>query len=167
MTDAAASKGQSDRPTIVVIDDDPTITLLFESCLEPTYRVHAFTESIEALRWFNLGTRVDLIIADLYMPEIDGIDLVKRLRELGRGREIPVIVLSGTKRHDDRVNVLRSGADDFVGKPIGPAELIARVDIQLRRRKPPAVVGTLPLKLSLPASGDLVYNWPPCRRSLY
>jgi len=145
----------------VIVDDDPTTTLLFRSYLEASYSVSTFNGGLKALEWIDKTPRVDLIIVDLYMPEMDGHGLVRRLREHGKTRETPVMVISGTKSDQDRIQALSSGADDFVGKPLNPDELLARIEIQLRRAKPPAVVNALPFTLSVPASCHLVYDWPP------
>lgn len=76
----------------------------------------------------------DLVILDVMLPAIDGVELCRRLRE--RGRTVPVIMLTALGGEDDKVRGLEAGADDFVTKPFGARELLARIEAVARRSRP-------------------------------
>ena len=93
--------------------------------------------------------RPDAAIIDLVLPDLDGIELCRRLREW---TEMPLIVLSAVGEEDAKVRALAVGADDYVTKPFGPRELIARLQANLRRAEPdpePAVIATGELEVDL------------------
>ena len=103
--------------------------------------------------------RPDLVVLDLMLPGIDGLEVMRRLREQGSDR-IAVILLTARGEEADRVIGLRLGADDYVVKPFSPAELIARIDAVLRRvDTSPAVGGTDRAR----GSGDRSGRAPACR----
>src|SRR5690606_588131 len=77
---------------------------------------------------------IDLIVLDLMMDDLSGKELLQYLK--AQGIEIPVIVLSARQLEEDKIDTLRSGADDYVTKPFSPRELIARIQANLRRYKP-------------------------------
>jgi two-component system KDP operon response regulator KdpE len=117
------------RPIVVIIDGDKGTRRLLRQVLEPQhYRVveadNAQRGLEEALRW-----RLDVIILDLDLPDLDGLGLLKRLREWSR---VPVLVLSARDREADKVAALDAGANDFVTKPFGSAELLARLRVLQR-----------------------------------
>ncbi|MDQ6821582.1 MAG: response regulator [Solirubrobacteraceae bacterium] len=120
------------RGTVLVVDDEPTITEVVARYLERAgYRTRVAADGIQALE-LAASQRPDLVLLDLMLPGIDGLEVMRRLRELGRDR-IAVILLTAKGEESDRVIGLRLGADDYVVKPFSPAELVARVDAVLRR----------------------------------
>jgi two-component system, OmpR family, response regulator RpaB len=119
------------RGTIVVVEDEAAI----RSAIVQTLRLSGF-ESIEAAdgeAGLALASMpdVDLVLLDLMLPRVDGLTLLSRLRALCPGR--PVIILTAKGAEEDVVRGLRQGADDYVVKPFGARELLARVDAVLRR----------------------------------
>jgi two-component system response regulator ResD len=76
-------------------------------------------------------------VLDLMLPGMDGLEVMRRLREFGEGPRVSVILLTAKGEHSDRIVGLRLGADDYVVKPFSPAELVARVDAVLRRVESP------------------------------
>jgi two-component system response regulator ResD len=117
---------------VLVVDDEPTITEVVARYLERAgYRTRVAADGIQALE-LATSQRPDLVLLDLMLPGIDGLEVMRRLRELGRDR-IAVILLTAKGEESDRVIGLRLGADDYVVKPFSPAELVARVDAVLRR----------------------------------
>jgi two-component system KDP operon response regulator KdpE len=129
----------SDRPAIkpsaLIIDDEVQIRRLLRVNLEANgYRVvEAATgqEGInQAAQW-----RPEVVILDLGLPDMDGVTVLKRLREWSR---VPVVVLSVRDREEDKVAALDNGADDYVTKPFSTGELLARVRVALRHAQPGA-----------------------------
>ena len=117
---------------ILVIDDEPSITNLVSAYLKPEgYEVFTAADGnagLKAARTF----KPDLIILDLMLPGIDGIELLTRLR---RESDVYVIMLTAKTEETDKVIGLSVGADDYVTKPFSPRELVARVKAALRRLK--------------------------------
>jgi two-component system response regulator ResD len=119
------------RRSVLVVDDEPTIAEVVSRYLERAgYQTRIATDGIAAIDAAS-SQRPDLVVLDLMLPGIDGLEVMRRLRERNRGT--PVILLTAKGEESDRVIGLRLGADDYVVKPFSPAELVARVDAVLRR----------------------------------
>ena len=115
---------------ILVIDDEPQITRVLRAALTAQrYDVRTANDPEEALRLFAEWTP-DLVITDLVMPEMTGVDICNAVRRAGR---TPIIVLSVREQEHFKVEALDAGADDYVTKPFSTQKLLARVRAQLRR----------------------------------
>jgi len=115
---------------ILVVDDNPDIRNILNIYLsEAGFRVYKAQNGKEALKILSLN-EISLIIMDIMMPELDGIKATVQIRE---GNNIPIIILSAKTQERDKIEGLDAGADDYMIKPFGPQELIARVKAQLRR----------------------------------
>jgi two-component system, OmpR family, response regulator ResD len=120
------------RGSVLVVDDEPTIAEVVSRYLERAgYRTRIASDGVQALE-LVADQRPDLVVLDLMLPGIDGLEVMRRLREQDRER-IALILLTAKGEESDRVIGLRLGADDYVVKPFSPAELVARVDAVLRR----------------------------------
>ena len=120
--------------TILVVDDDPRMLRLLRLNLERAgYRVATEGDGVAALDRVDLE-RPDLILLDVMMPAMDGFTFLARLREFSA---VPVILLTAKGEERDKVQGLDLGADDYLTKPFGPAELLARVRAVLRRKAQP------------------------------
>src|SRR6201996_124570 len=120
------------RGSVLVVDDEPTITEVVARYLSRAgYATRVAANGREALD-AAATQRPDLVVLDLMLPGIDGLEVMRRLRDQDRDR-IAVILLTAKSEESDRVIGLRLGADDYVVKPFSPAELVARVDAVLRR----------------------------------
>ena len=118
--------------SVLVVDDEPTITEVVARYLNRAgYRTHVAATGREALD-AAATQHPDLVVLDLMLPGIDGLEVMRRLRDQERDR-VAVILLTAKSEESDRVIGLRLGADDYVVKPFSPAELVARVDAVLRR----------------------------------
>jgi len=127
--------GEESRGSVLVVDDEPTITEVVSRYLERAgYDTRVAADGPEALELAGEG-RPDLVVLDLMLPGMDGLEVMRRLREVD---EMSVILLTAKGEASDRVIGLRLGADDYVVKPFSPAELVARVDAVLRRVHSPA-----------------------------
>lgn len=115
---------------ILVVDDEKEIRELIEIYLKNEgYRVITAADGIEALKAIK-ENEVHLIILDVMLPNIDGIQICKRVRE---GLDVPIIMLSAKREDNDKILGIITGADDYVTKPFNPLELVVRVKSQLRR----------------------------------
>lgn len=120
------------RDRIVIIEDDSSITNLLKTILKANnYDVLLAATGTEALTMISSHCP-DLVILDLGLPDMDGTKLLKSLREWS---SIPVIVLSARAHEKDKVEALDMGADDYITKPFGTSELLARIRSALRRRR--------------------------------
>jgi two-component system, OmpR family, response regulator ResD len=125
------------RGSILVVDDEPTIADVVSRYLERAgYSARIALDGPGALRCAG-EERPDLVVLDLMLPGMDGLEVMRRLREFGEGPRVSVILLTAKGEHSDRIVGLRLGADDYVVKPFSPAELVARVDAVLRRTESP------------------------------
>ncbi len=123
-----------ERGSVLVVDDEPTILDVVSRYLERAgYQARTAGDGREALRMAG-EERPDLIVLDLMLPGIGGLEVMRLLRERSwdRGR-VSIILLTAKGEQTDRIVGLRLGADDYVVKPFSPAELVARVDAVLRR----------------------------------
>lgn len=117
-------------PLILVVDDEPQIRRFLRASLSGHgYRPIEASNAIEALR-SAYDQHPDLIILDLGLPDIDGLEVTRQIRQWS---SMPIIVLSARQREDDKIAALDAGADDYLTKPFGVGELLARVRVCLRR----------------------------------
>jgi len=117
------------RPTILVIEDEPPLQKFLRVTLEnEQYNVIVASRGEEGLRHASVG-QPDLVILDLGLPDIDGLEITKRLREW---TAIPIIIVSARGKEHDKVAGLDAGADDYLTKPFGVEELLARVRVAMR-----------------------------------
>jgi two-component system response regulator ResD len=123
------------KAKVLVVDDEPTILEIVGRYMERAgYEALSAATGPEALSQAELH-RPDLVVLDVMLPEIDGIEVMRRLQERP-GTRIAVILLTARGEESDRLVGLRHGADDYVVKPFSPAELVARVGAVLRRVRP-------------------------------
>lgn len=119
---------------VVIVDDQPSILMAMAPLLRSRgYDVSTATSGRAALEVVERD-KPDLIVLDLGLPDIDGIELCRLIRD---GNATPIIVLSARGKEADKVAALDAGADDYVTKPFGTEELMARIRVALRRLEPP------------------------------
>ena len=120
-------------PCILVVDDEPTVTdLLAYNLRKAHYDVLTAADGREALRLVR-ESQPDLILLDLMIPEVDGLDVCRELRKTST---VPIIMITARGEETDRVVGLELGADDYVCKPFSVRELMARIKAVLRRLAP-------------------------------
>src|SRR5215218_9108454 len=145
------------RGSVLVVDDEPTIAEVVARYLDRAgYQTRIAGTGPQALEMAG-HERPDLVVLDLMLPGLDGLEVMRRLRDADR-KHVAVILLTAKGEESDRVIGLRLGADDYVVKPFSPAELVARVDAVLRRVDP------APEKAPPLEHGDLVID-PAARRA--
>ncbi|MCU0565557.1 MAG: response regulator transcription factor [Oculatellaceae cyanobacterium Prado106] len=130
---------------ILIVEDNPRITAFLETGLQ----AHGFTTTVvstgkEALKMAQ-GAEFELLILDLGLPDMDGLEVLAVLR--GQGQVLPIIVLTARDEIDDTIAGLEGGADDYITKPFRFEELLARMRVQLRNRQVPRTKEDTALKV--------------------
>jgi two-component system KDP operon response regulator KdpE len=128
-TDPADDRDAASRPLVLVIEDEAQVMRFLRATLEAHgYRLAQATSAQQGL--LEATTRApDLILLDLGLPDLDGVELTRRLREWST---TPIIVVSARGREGDKIQALDAGADDYLTKPFGAGELLARMRVALR-----------------------------------
>ncbi len=140
------------KKRILIVDDELSIIKFLRANLEAKdFEVLAAMDGAEALQTIGMELP-DLVILDIMMPKMDGFEVCRRLREWS---QIPIIMLSGRGDERDKVKCLDLGADDYITKPFGAEELVARVRATLRRTEAATPIPTRPSFIS----GDLEINF--------
>ncbi|WP_410499392.1 two-component system response regulator [Chitinibacter sp. S2-10] len=124
-----------EKETILIVDDTPDIIKLLTTLLKDNYKTQVATNGINALELLATGSYPDLILLDVLMPEMGGYETCQRIKENPATADIPIIFLSGIAENQDVAMGLAFGASDFIGKPIFPAVLLARVATHLNLRR--------------------------------
>jgi two-component system response regulator ResD len=129
---ASAQRNRHVRGSVLVVDDEPTIAEVVARYLEHAgYDVRTAADGTIALNLVSTS-RPDLVVLDLMLPGLTGLEVMRRLRDIDRDH-VAIILLTAKGEETDRVVGLRLGADDYIVKPFSPTELVARVDAVLRR----------------------------------
>ncbi len=121
------------KTRILVVDDERPIRRFLSASLSGEYEVVQAADGEQALRAV-VNERPDLLLLDLGLPDMDGVEVTRRLREW---TQIPIIVVSVREQESDKIAALDAGADDFLTKPFGAGELMARIRVALRRSAQP------------------------------
>jgi two-component system, OmpR family, response regulator ResD len=151
--------GNHTRGAVLVVDDEPTISEVVGRYMERAgYACRAASTGPRAIQMVE-AQRPDVIVLDVMLPGIDGLEVMRRIRDTDRDR-VAIIMLTAKGEESDRIEGLRFGADDYVVKPFSPAELVARVDAVLRR------VDTTP-ELAPPLEFDGLRIEPGARQVFY
>lgn len=120
------------KNTLLIIEDNHFMMALLKNIFNDRFNVVTVSNGCNALEWMYNGNIPNIIISDLRMPEMDGIELLRNLKESTFYQDIPLIMLSGVEQSEERINCLQMGANDFVLKPFNPEELIIRVEKLLK-----------------------------------
>lgn len=122
----------AEKPHILIVDDEPQILKFLRATLTShDYQISEATTAKDALKTLTLRPP-NLMLLDLGLPDRDGLDVIQELRGWS---QLPVIVLSARGRESDKVTALELGADDYLTKPFGAAELLARINVALRHAR--------------------------------
>ena len=121
-----------DKSRILIVDDDPDIRRVLTLLLRDDYEVSPAEDGKTALAFLQAQPETDLVVLDVMMPGLDGIETCARLREFSTA---PVLFLTAKSAERDRVSAYESGGDDFLSKPFSQAELMAKISSLLRRYK--------------------------------
>jgi two-component system, OmpR family, KDP operon response regulator KdpE len=137
-------------PHILIVDDERPIRRFLNASFESQYRISEAASGADAITMVA-AVRPDLVILDLGLPDMDGIEVTRRLREW---TQIPIIIISVREDENEKVSALDAGADDYLTKPFGAGELMARIRVALRRsllteNEPIFISGELTVDLTL------------------
>ncbi|MFJ9697722.1 response regulator transcription factor [Kitasatospora sp. NPDC101183] len=158
---STAPAGAPDPARILVIDDDPTVAEVVAGYLARAgHRVDRAADGAQGLALAR-AHRPDLLVLDLMLPGIDGLEVLRRLRADAQGADLPVVMLTAKGEETDRILGLELGADDYVTKPFSPRELVLRVQSVLRRSRAGAQARP---SGALVVSGDVALD-PQARRA--
>ncbi len=156
-----ANTAEGDK--ILIVDDDPGLSSLLERFFTSKgYRARAVpnTEQMDRLLQREV---FNLVVLDLMLPGEDGLSACKRLRQ--QNNQIPIIMLTAKGDELSRIKGLELGADDYLGKPFNPDELMARVKAVLRRQAPPCRVPRA-VRTNPSPSATTSCRWPPANSSV-
>lgn len=130
-----AVKGGAATRHVLVVDDDEMMRTIARAVLEKVgMRVTESKDGADALARFGAGETFSLVLLDLNMPNVGGIDVLRSIRSTPAIADLPVLILSGADTDREQAVARAAGADDFVTKPIVPARLLASVEAVLSRR---------------------------------
>jgi len=115
---------------ILIVDDEPAIRRFLQTALADGEFALFLADNGHAALSAAVTVKPDVILLDLGLPDLDGVEVIKRIRQWS---QVPIIVLSVRDREADKVKALDSGADDYLTKPFGVSELLARIRVMLRR----------------------------------
>jgi two-component system KDP operon response regulator KdpE len=126
----STESGRENLPRILVVDDEVAIQRFLKTALDTgLYSLHQAADGHAALA-AAAAVRPDVILLDLGLPDIDGVEVITRIREWS---QVPIIVISVRERENDKVRAFDAGADDYLTKPFGIGELLARIKVALKR----------------------------------
>lgn len=120
------------KKKVLLIDDQKEFSMLLKIFLSKKYTVETSENGLRALARLQNGYFPDVIVTDLMMPEVDGKTFIMQIKNSGAFNHIPVIVLSSIDRSSEKVDLLKSGASDYIIKPFNPDELDIRIDKVLK-----------------------------------
>jgi DNA-binding response OmpR family regulator len=141
---------------ILVVEDDDTVAEVVESYLRAAGMTVVRCEDGASAVATAVSTTPDLVVLDVMLPGIDGIEVLRRLRQ--QAVSAPVIMLTALVEEDDRIRGLEVGADDYLTKPFSPRELVLRVQSVLRRTQPDVAPYPAPEQSAVLHDGDLVVD---------
>lgn len=123
-------------PTILLVDDEPTIRILVRAALEDTG--YPLIEAADGITGLELARseRPDLILLDVALPRLSGLEVCRQLKEDPATADTPIFLLTGFVQQTDRQAAVDAGAEDFIAKPFSPAALVALVQDTLRNQAP-------------------------------
>ncbi len=119
------------KPTILCVDDTPANLMLLNKLLADSYQVRLVNSGQKALDFFN-QQHADLVLLDVMMPEMDGYEVCRRLREQPSTRHLPILFITAKNTAQDEQDALSAGGNDFITKPINPKVLLARINTHLK-----------------------------------
>jgi DNA-binding response OmpR family regulator len=130
-----ASPDESEPPSLLVVDDNEDNSIILARLF--TRRGFRVTQADSGLRALDIlaGQEFDLVLLDVNMPDLDGVEVLKRIRETWSPDALPVIMCTANNASENVVLALNSGANDYVAKPVDFAVVLARIRVQIERKR--------------------------------
>ncbi|MCX7905566.1 MAG: response regulator [Elusimicrobiales bacterium] len=124
------------KKTVLIVDDDPSVGLLVSVILKNlNYNVISFLKGKDLLDYLSKDPSPNLILLDLKLPDIDGYEICKKIRENPLTASIPIIVITGVEELDSKIKLIEIGADDYINKPFDVRELKVRINRIIKRKE--------------------------------
>jgi DNA-binding response OmpR family regulator len=117
---------------ILIIDDDGAMCQLLERVFEKQYRVVTKKDGMSAMYWLLRGHIPDLVITDLDMPNLNGVEFIKNIKKSGYFKEVPLIVITGYSDKDQKLECMGLGVHDYFVKPFNPKDLLFSAEVVLK-----------------------------------
>ncbi|MBN8836444.1 MAG: response regulator transcription factor [Sphingobacteriia bacterium] len=127
------STTESEKVKVMVVEDDHFMQAILNEYLGTKYAVKVVDNGLDALAILQQGDLPHLVISDLNVPKLNGMELIAQVKASDFFKSIPIMILSGEDSSETRIKCLNAGADDYVVKPFNPKELEARINVILRR----------------------------------
>jgi DNA-binding response OmpR family regulator len=127
------SSNNSSKSKILVVEDDIYMQTILNEYLSSLFEIETVSNGMDALVLLQNGNLPDLIISDLNVPQLNGMELIAQIKASDFFNSIPIMILSGEESSEMRIKCLNAGAEDYVVKPFNPRELEARIRVILRR----------------------------------
>ena len=116
------------KKNMLLVDDEAAIGIIIQIQFDKDYEITILKNGLDAIKWLLAGNLPDLIVLDLNMPEMNGLEFLREVRKYSFFKKIPMIVLSGEDSSGKRIEAFRSGANDYLTKPFNPVELRVRME---------------------------------------
>lgn len=121
-----------EKKSILVVDDDIALLKMAEALLKERYFVSLAKSGNQAVQFLTKGAPPDLILLDIDMPDMDGYETIKKLRQIENAEDIPIIFLTGLMEAESELRGLKEGAADYITKPFNQEILLARLELHLK-----------------------------------
>ncbi|MDD2583821.1 MAG: response regulator [Bacteroidales bacterium] len=115
------------KKKVLLVDDKPTIAKVIQVHISETFDCIYFEDPIKAIAWLQEGNIPDLILSDIYMPNMSGVDFLDYIKKNDLFKSIPFVILSSEDSTSQKIELLEKGADDYISKPFNPMELKVRL----------------------------------------
>lgn len=116
------------KQKLLIVEDNKFMKALLNNLFVAKFDVFCASNGFEALEWMYKGNMPTVIISDIKMPDMDGIEFLQNIRGSAFYRNVPLVMLSGVEKSNERIRCLQLGANDFLLKPFNPEELELRID---------------------------------------
>ena len=120
-----------DQKVVLLVDDEVAMIWLLTNYLQDFFEVVTKTDGLEAYQWLQQGNKPDIVISDINMPNMNGYELLEKLRASPEMVSVPVIMLSANEKTSEKIKSFQLGANDYMVKPFNPAELRARLAVMM------------------------------------
>ena len=119
---------ETDKKSMLLIDDEVTIGIIIKIQFDKDYNITIIDNGLDAIKWLREGNLPDLIILDLNMPQMNGLEFLREIRKYSFFKKTPITVLSSEDSSNKRIEAFKSGANDYLTKPFNPIELRIRME---------------------------------------